>query len=147
MYTIQAHGSAGGACAIDGVAVRTSRQARRHPAVVVGGDVVVGVRGSSSWEVTGRAVLVYGRPRRARVHELMLRSACLVFLKTQQVMLPVGCLLGGGPADAAAEAGRVFEMFDADGGGASRRRACHFADTPSPSLLKRLLQGKRGAAE
>ena len=29
----------------------------------------------------------------------------------------------------------------------SRRRDCHFADIPSPSLLKRLLKGEGGAAE
>ena len=31
-----------------------------------------------------------------------------------------------------------------NGGRASRRRDCHFADTPSPSLSKRLLKGERG---
>ena len=32
--------------------------------------------------------------------------------------------------------------------GSSRRREfCHFTDIPSPSLLKRLLKGERGAAE
>ena len=29
----------------------------------------------------------------------------------------------------------------------ARRRDCHFADTPPPSLLKHLLQGEGGAAE
>ena len=32
-------------------------------------------------------------------------------------------------------------------GGASRRRDCHFTDTPSSSILKRLLKGEGGAAE
>ena len=32
-------------------------------------------------------------------------------------------------------------------GADSRRRECHFADTPSPSLLIRLLKGEGGAAE
>ena len=34
-----------------------------------------------------------------------------------------------------------------DGVGPSRRRDCHFADIPSPSLLKRLLKGEGGAAK
>ena len=34
------------------------------------------------------------------------------------------------------------------GGERSRRREfCHFADIPSPSMLKRLLKGEEGAAE
>ena len=33
------------------------------------------------------------------------------------------------------------------GGTFSRRRGCHFTDTPSPSTLKRLLNGEGGAAE
>ena len=32
-------------------------------------------------------------------------------------------------------------------GSSSRRRDCHFTDTPSPSILKRLLKGQGGAAE
>ena len=35
----------------------------------------------------------------------------------------------------------------AAGGAASRRRDCHSADIPSPSLLKHLLKGEGAAAE
>ena len=34
-----------------------------------------------------------------------------------------------------------------DSGDNSRRRDCHFADTPSPSMLKHLLKVEGGAAE
>ena len=40
----------------------------------------------------------------------------------------------------------ALELGD-PGVGLSRRRDCHFTDTPSPSLLKRLVKGEGGAAE
>ena len=38
-------------------------------------------------------------------------------------------------------------MAEIASGATSRRRGCHFADTPSPSLLKYLLKGQGAAAE
>ena len=43
--------------------------------------------------------------------------------------------------------GMAKGVRSADGGAISRRRDCHFTDTPSSSTLKRLLKGEGGAAE
>ena len=51
-------------------------------------------------------------------------------------------LAGAGASEPAAEELGLFEA-----GGSSRRRDCHSADAPSPSLLKHLLQGEGGAPE